>query len=209
MAESTNGIWRLFSTSFVYEASQYISGSKRIQKQLIDTIIIPKVGDHVLDIGCGTGEILRFLPAVHYVGFDHSKPYIETAQAKYGKRATFFCDDVANFKNHTSVEFDLVLSLGVLHHLDDSQVLNLLNVADKALKPGGRFVAVEPVYFNGQGYIDRFLTGLDRGHNVRTEHAYETLLKTKFSIVRRSFFKGALPLPRSGVVFVCLKDNSV
>ena len=36
-----------------------------------------------------------------------------------------------------TAQYDLVLAIGVLHHLDDEQAEEFLNLARSALKPGG------------------------------------------------------------------------
>jgi cyclopropane fatty-acyl-phospholipid synthase-like methyltransferase len=37
----------------------------------------------------------------------------------------------------SSSHFDIVLAIGVLHHLDDAEVLQLFKIAHAALKNGG------------------------------------------------------------------------
>jgi trans-aconitate methyltransferase len=49
----------------------------------------------VVDVGCGTGEILDFLPAgIHYHGFDLDPNYIAAAREKYSDRGRFECADI-------------------------------------------------------------------------------------------------------------------
>jgi SAM-dependent methyltransferase len=50
----------------------------------------PVPGEKVLDIGCGPGEILEYLPAVDYVGFDINPKYVEAVQKRFGGRGRFF-----------------------------------------------------------------------------------------------------------------------
>jgi len=55
-------------------------------------------GELVLDIGCGPGALLRYLPAgASYIGFDRNHAYIVQARREHGGRGTFICDDVSNF----------------------------------------------------------------------------------------------------------------
>jgi SAM-dependent methyltransferase len=205
MTQKTTGFWSVLSGPLVYEAVQYILGAKRVQQRILDEHVRPQQGERVLDIGCGTGEILNFLPQVEYFGFDQSADYIARANATFGDRATFVCDDVSNFALHGAPElsFDLVLAVGVLHHLDDPIAVSLFQMARRAIKPQGRLVTADPCYYDQQGRLDRFLTGLDRGLNVRDIGDYETLGRTVFPSIERTVFVGPLPLPRSACVMVC------
>lgn len=204
MAETTSGIWRVLSNPIVYETVQYISGAKEIQRHLIETLARPQKGDRVLDIGCGTGEVIKLLPDVEYVGFDHSSEYIESAKVKFGGRGTFICDDVANFDQYESEKFDIVFAFGILHHLSDDCARELFKISIRALKPdSGRVVTADPVFFKNQGWLDRNLTKLDRGLNVRSDEGYLDLARSYFSDVRSEMIFGRLPMPRSGIALRC------
>ena len=69
----------------------------------------------VLDIGCGTGELLKYLnPDIRYVGMDISPTAIETARQRYSSRPkTEFC--AANFREWRSpdTEYDCIVWAGI------------------------------------------------------------------------------------------------
>jgi len=48
--------------------SSIVDGHSRILH--VENYIRPRDGDRILDIGCGPGDILEFLPSVEYLGFD-------------------------------------------------------------------------------------------------------------------------------------------
>ena len=102
----------------------------------------PRRGDQILDIGCGTAEILEHLPEIQYFGFDASQKYIDAAKARFGNRGTFSCDTVTTATLQRLAASDVVLAVGILHHLDDSDATSLLELAKAALKPGGRLVTL-------------------------------------------------------------------
>jgi cyclopropane fatty-acyl-phospholipid synthase-like methyltransferase len=77
--------------------------------------------------------------------------------------------------------FDIVLAIGLLHHLDDQQAINLFILAQSALKQGGRLITIDPCYAPDQTAIARFLVRRDRGQNVRTAQQYKHLVETIFS----------------------------
>ena len=63
-------------------------------KGYLTEYVKPRPGEKVLDIGCGPGDVLEFMPAVEYTGFDISPGYIQAAQARFGSRGRFWCGDV-------------------------------------------------------------------------------------------------------------------
>jgi len=135
---------------------------------------------NVLDIGCGPADILEYLPAVNYWGFDISVAYIQHATSRFGAKGKFSCKMLTEEDLKELPAFDLVLALGLLHHLDDDAALALLNIAHNALKPGGRLVTIDPCLEAGQNPIARYLILKDRGQNVRTREGYAALVSTVF-----------------------------
>jgi SAM-dependent methyltransferase len=72
-------------------------------------------GQKVLDIGCGSGDILEDLPGVDYLGFDINPKCVEAAQKQFGHRGCFFCGDVGlTAIDQQAGSFDLVLATGVV-----------------------------------------------------------------------------------------------
>ena len=107
-------------------------------------------GMRVLDLGCGTAQILSFLPeGVDYWGYDVSADYIKAAVARFGARGHFRCGIPDEGALGNLAPFDLALATGVLHHLDDESARHLLRVARHALREGGRFVSIDPVFTTG------------------------------------------------------------
>src|SRR3954451_4683733 len=141
MAQVTRGMRAIFSHPRIYDAFQDLMGATPIRVELVQEFLRPTPGMRLLDIGCGTAEILRFLPpGVEYWGFDISAPYIEAANARFGDRGHFECGLLDPARLDDLPRFDLTIALGVLHHLDDDQARNLFSLARTALKPDGRVV---------------------------------------------------------------------
>jgi SAM-dependent methyltransferase len=137
------------------------------------TPAIPQNGK-LIDIGCGTTEAVRFLPkSVEYIGFDRNPAYIQQARERYGhlNATTFHCEELSlNFSMNGSLA-DVVLALGLIHHLDDMQTLDLLRLAKKILGPSGFLLTLDPVYDQQQSSLARYIISKDRGTAVRTELA--------------------------------------
>lgn len=184
MAQTTNGIWAALSHPLVYDGLQAIMRAKRIRTEFVQHNVRPQQGDRILDIGCGTAELLAFLPDnISYIGYDPSGDYIASAKQRYGGKGQFFAGyfDAKTLAKHEP--FDIVIASGVLHHMDDEQVTAMLQLAKKALKNNGRLVTIDPVFCDNQNPIARFLINMDRGQNVRTANQYNNLAQLSFSSV--------------------------
>lgn len=63
--------------------------------------VISQQAKSVLDIGCGTGELFKYLnPNIFYVGIDLSPTAIETAKRRYSdcSNAEFYCADLRQWQ---------------------------------------------------------------------------------------------------------------
>lgn len=180
MAQITNGLRAILGHPLVYSTLQNLMGGKHGRTLLVTDFIRPQSGMNILDIGCGPAEILEHLPAVNYWGFDISESYIQHAISQYGAKGKFSCKILTQEDLQDLPSFDLVLALGLLHHLDDDAAIVLLNIAHNALKPGGRLVTIDPCLETGQNPIARYLILKDRGQNVRTRDGYAALVSTVF-----------------------------
>jgi SAM-dependent methyltransferase len=186
MAQVTSGIRKILDFPIVYDTLQLFFGTTSIRKWLADDYILDKDGNNrILDVGCGTASILSYLNAsgVDYVGFDPSERYISMARRRHGKKGVFRCDYVSKEIIDDEEPFDTIIAMGVLHHLDDCEVRNLVEVLKKGLKPGGRFIALDGCYVEGQNKLAKYLIDKDRGQNVRTEAGYRDLFLGDFDKV--------------------------
>jgi 2-polyprenyl-3-methyl-5-hydroxy-6-metoxy-1,4-benzoquinol methylase len=187
MAQVTSGVRAVLSHPAVYEAFQRMMGAKRGREWIVHDLIRPFAGMRILDLGCGPAEILGSLPEdVSYTGYDMSADYIAAAQAKFGDRGTFHCRQLEQTEVATLEPFDLVMGIGVLHHLDDVTARQFMTLAKAALKPGGRVSTLDPCYAPGQNPIARFLISKDRGQHVRHEAGYRALTDGIFTTVTGS-----------------------
>ncbi len=181
MSQITHGIRSVLSLPIVYSFFQKLMGANNVRAKLVTEIIKPKNGMYVLDIGCGPAEILDFLGNVNYWGFDISEAYINQAKAHYGKRAKFYCKYFSNQDLNILKKVDVVIMIGVLHHLNDSEVFDLLNTIYDVLKIDGRLITLDACYIPNQNPIARYIISKDRGQNVRKVEDYTNLMKSKFN----------------------------
>jgi ubiquinone/menaquinone biosynthesis C-methylase UbiE len=181
--ERTHGLWSLLYLPQVYNALTSVVGSEAVMKLLAERFVRPRPEDRILDVGCGTARILRYLPVARYVGIDNNSRYISAARKRYQNRGEFVVGDVGALSLNPSEQFDIVLASGILHHIDDASAKGLLAVSARLLAKNGRMVIADPVVAPGQSPVAKFLISLDRGRNVRTPEHYLALARTSFEKV--------------------------
>jgi SAM-dependent methyltransferase len=197
VSEDRSGVWRLLTNPVVYEAVQHLAGARCWLRKFARETIDSRPGDCVLDIGCGPGALLKYLPHVTYIGLDRNESYITQARRDHGAHGNFICDDVANFGQHGFPLADVAVAIGLLHHLDDDLSRQLLSAVIATLKPGGRLITADPCFHAGQSPIIRFVVAHDRGQNVRTIDQYEALVKSVFRQTRTTLDSSHFPFPHS------------
>ena len=179
-------------------------GAPERSRILVREFIQPKPGDRILEIGCGPGTIVPYLPPAEYVGFDVSPSYIDRARSRF-PNATFICERVSQYALSGRGEFDIVLALGIVHHLDDSEARQLFHIAHDALKQGGKLVTLDGVRTDNQSRTVRYLIGRDRGHFVRREEEYVRLASDAFPSVTTSIRHDLLRIPYTHIIMQCVR----
>ena len=169
----------------------------------------PVPGERLLDIGCGTGDILDYLPAPVYTGFDISVAYVEAARRRFGSRGEFFVGDAGDRRlldRCPAGTFDVVLATAVIHHLDDAAALQLLSLAAHALRPGGRLITIDPCFTRSQPALARWFVSNDRGRYVRDPDGYLQLATRIFQATNIAVREDLLRIPYTHAIMRCLKS---
>ena len=193
----------LLSFPSLYLLSQAILGAKRARRKCIDEYAHPQAGMRVLDIGCGPGYVLEYLPRVAYHGFDTSEDYIAYARRKYGERGKFYCQRFDAAMAKELGPFDLVLMAGLLHHLNDAEVVDVLDVSKQSLAKNGNLITLDGCYEAGQSSIAKFLLSRDRGGFIREEPVYLRLASKVFDRVDSHVRHDLFSFPYTALVMVC------
>jgi SAM-dependent methyltransferase len=203
MAERRDGLHGLLEHSAMYAAFKRLTSRNDRWGPFVREYIRPRPGDRILDLGCGVADVLRALPPVDYLGIDANPGYIHAAGRRHGRRGRFVCARIGEAPVDTPASWDLVLGLGVLHHLEDDEALAFLGLAARALRPGGRLVTHDGCFVAGQSRLARLLLSWDRGRNVRTAEGYLTLAKRIFREVTLHVRHDMLRIPYSLAILEC------
>jgi len=164
--------------------------------ELVRRLDLP-AGARLLDVGCGTGALLDYLPDdVEYTGFDLNPAYVESARSRHGRRGRFLVARVGEeIPELARGSFDIVVAKALLHHLSDAEAHELLRMSADWLAADGVFVSYDNVFYGGQPWISRVLTALDRGGSVRTPEGYRALAAAHFGSVETSLVTDMLNIP--------------
>lgn len=201
MSEITSGVRSIFSLAPVYSMAQRGIGAERFRRVIAKEYISAAAGARVVDIGSGTSDIVEHLPAVDYIGLEPSEKYAAAARNRFGTKVTIVNEGIDTFDTSPwEHSCDVVMAIGVLHHLSDEQVLSLFAAARRLLTPAGRFLAVDPCLHDDQNKIARALIVRDRGQNVRTMPATEELARQVFDAPSVALRTDLLRAPYSHVI---------
>lgn len=198
---------RLLEEGYLYDFLQGIVGSKRARRHFVEHFAVLPSNARVLDIGCGPGTLIPFLGErlSAYVGFDHNPRYVQMAQERFGRKSYhFFRADVSTAREclkERGLRFDAVLAAAVLHHLDDHDAVELLDLAVTFCAPGGFFASFDGAIIQHDNPIATAILRADRGRHVRTPEAYEALLRSRFSDIKCEVRRDLMRVPYTLVFF--------
>lgn len=125
-----------------YDPVVSLIGADSTRRVLIDQADLGR-GQHVLEIGCGTGSLVtllkRLYPDVEVVGLDPDPKALARAARKAERAAVSirfdrgFSDELP----YPEASFDRVLSSFMFHHLPGDVKARTLSEVERVLKPGG------------------------------------------------------------------------
>lgn len=130
-----------------YDVLTRLLGMRRVYDTLLGQAELAD-GQHVLEIGCGTGNltirIKRSHPRVAVTGSDPDPLALARARRKaLGLNDISFERGYAQQLPYPDGEFDRVLSSTMLHHLDEGAKRTAAKEVFRVLRPGGRLHLVD------------------------------------------------------------------
>jgi SAM-dependent methyltransferase len=188
----------------LYLLYQSIVGGIRARRICLRDYGKPTPGMVVIDIGCGPGYTAKWLPESRFFGFDVCRSYIDYATRKFGRHAVFHCDLFSQRSVSMLPKADLVLMMGLLHHLPDEECVSLLRLARSAMKDGGKLLTLDGCYRDGQSRIARYFLDSDRGEYIRTPESYIRIARSVFGEVVPSVRDDLFFIPYTCMVLGCI-----
>ncbi len=171
------------------------------QAESLLTHLNAQAGEHILDLGCGTGQLTEQIAASGAIvtGMDSDRAMITQAASNY-PHLPFQLADATDFELPTPI--DAVFSNAVLHWVPQAEAA--ARCIAQVLKPGGRFVAE----LGGKGNVQTILSALEKvsgrtGLNpwyFPSLGEYASLLESVgFEVVFAHLFDRPTPLRQAGL----------
>jgi ubiquinone/menaquinone biosynthesis C-methylase UbiE len=135
----------------LYDVVHYVFGLRPIHQRMI-TLAEPLDGHQVLDVGCGTGNLLRSTgkrhPKAELFGLDPDPKALARARRKARRAGVSVRLDhgFAQELPYPNSSFDRVFSSLMLHHLDSAAKDGLLAEVHRVLRPDGLLVLADFVF---------------------------------------------------------------
>lgn len=173
-------LYRILENPKVYDLSQKLLAGNRVY-QAIKNVVALHLRDmrynNVLDVGCG---IVLFADCFNgeYTGIDINPEYIK--RAKTVKKGTFLVGDATALPFNNEA-YDLVFTLGVLHHLNADSREKMLKEMWRVCKSKGYILIIDGIVpsnrLNMIGYI---LAKLDRGRFKMRIESFKEMINSAY-----------------------------
>ncbi len=119
----------------------WFQGRMKIILNCLEAHGLPQPGSRILDVGCGTGLMLKRLERFDPVGLDYSPLAMRFCRRRGAQRLV--CADVTRLPFEDGA-FDLILALDLLEHVERDD--RLVEEFHRALRPGGHAIITVPAH---------------------------------------------------------------
>ena len=204
MSQRKNQIYNLINNPLIYKIIQGVMSGTSFRNSIIKKNIT-KSNLKILDIGCGPAQIIEHLPQCDYYGYDIDQRSIQYAKKKYyQKNFHFYCKKFNKTELKKLPKFDFIIFFGILHHLSNKEVYEILKLCKKIMKKNSKLLTEDPIFLENQNPIAKFLIKKDRGLNVRKKREYLALLKNHFKKIKNKVTHQYF-IPYTWITTICSK----
>lgn len=197
---------QIFDNAYLFKWFQKIVSPKNSSKLIIEEIIRPAGVKKVIDFGCGIGHLANEFESAEYLGIEPLKKCVDLAQKNYRSiTANFIVGDHNNLTSIPRETYDLIIAIGVLHHMDNQAVQVFIKQANRILTKGGRLVTFDPVFHQSQSKVSKLIVKQDRGLWVRTPEQYmNQFVNMSVSSLNYKIYSKLLRIPYDHIAITAL-----
>jgi ubiquinone/menaquinone biosynthesis C-methylase UbiE len=183
-----------------YDPIVKLIGGEAVRRALLDQADL-RPGQHVLEIGCGTGAVTtmikRLHPNVEVVGLDPDPKALARARRKAAaaRVSIQFDQGFAGELPYPAASFDRVLSAFMFHHLPADEKAKTLREARRVLRLGGEFHLLD--FEGSEDGAHGFLTHLLHSRERLRDNSEGRVL----SLMKQAGFAEAKKVGRRAMLF--------
>jgi SAM-dependent methyltransferase len=139
--------------------------------------------DIILDIGCGSGAAFKYLSEFEsYHGFDVDPVVLARFRKRFPAPGIHCHLGQVQPSDLSRIQPTKVLMIGLLHHLDEERVLQVLNML-RDTSSIQRIITLDPIYVPSS-LLNNLLCRFDSGHHVRLEEDLLQLVRNSGLVVK-------------------------
>ena len=151
--------------------------AQRDLKWFIKTEILPHQPKRILDLGCGTSDILAYLNNIEYIGIDPNQSYIDSAQSRYPSRGQWQCGPVTMDTVALSEVLTWFCCLACCTTAQMMPPLTCSGPPNQPFKKEGIVLHLDGcLHAEAKLWFETMLYRLERGLYVRNQEGYATLM---------------------------------
>ena len=207
MTQRISGAYRLVTIPSIHKALMFSLGAGRAATRYVNEVLQPAPGMKMLDVGCGSANIIPYLPPLDYTGIDLNEKHIGYARQRHGNGARFIVGNAAVDLKPNQKQFDLINVSGLLHHITDDEAVSLFASLTALVKPNGRIVTIDAVWLPKQRVAVRLANHLDSGTNIRAPEGYLRLLNGTGLDVHTLIWNDLLRIPYDHFIMIARKAS--
>jgi len=180
-----------------------VGGGSRSFTTLVREYIRPDNYMSILDLCCGTSNILPYLEYSEYIGIDLNVKNTEHCRKKYAdKRNVHFINgDINPFLRSNEKQFDIILFLSGMHHFCDADLISCLRNVQRVLKPEGRLITIDGCLESDLPLIAKLMLKNDRGKYVRIKDAWIEIVSSVMPDIKFSIRRDLNKIPYNHIIF--------
>jgi ubiquinone/menaquinone biosynthesis C-methylase UbiE len=174
-------LWRIASLPWVYDQIQFMAGTRSVYRRIAYQAATLAPDSLVLDLGGGTGLYREAWAAARiYMNLDLDMLKLQRCVRKTRDSNPILADGTCIPFRDNSI--DVVICVGVSHHLSDRALEEMIHESCRVLRIGGTLLLLDAVWAP-ERYLGKLIWKYDRGSYPRTAEYLHSVISQQFRII--------------------------